>query len=266
MGRSRGTWNTKGTWVAGGALAAVLALTGYVALSGGDDGGGAPAGKGGASASVSAPPGPSATYAPPEDWTEPERWAALPRGMRTDGHGSQVGFPESAEGAVAMMLAANTTAIDAEKSNVDEQLRIYRSYIGSADQSATNAEQIELNAIQSDKALAKEMGVGAGQPLPAGAYLRSTVVGYKIIKTSGTEVSAWLLARVVQKNGEMAKESGSYTRTLAGAQWEDGDWKLTGDATARAQQDVQGQAQPQIVAPGDPEFNASGWTAIREAS
>jgi hypothetical protein len=266
MGRTRGTWNTKGTWLAGAALAAVVALTGYAVLSGGDDGGTDTPAKGGASASASASPGPSATYAPPDDWTEPDQWAALPRGKRTDGQGSAVGFPKSTEGAVAMMAAANTTAIEGEKSNEDEQLRIYRSYIGKADQSKQNEEQIELNAIQSDKALAKQMGVSAGQPLPSGAYVRSTVVGYKLIKKSDTEVSAWLLSRVVQKDGEMKKEASSYTRTLAGAQWEDGDWKLTGAATARAQQDVQGQTQPTMVAPGDPAFNSSGWTAIREAS
>ncbi|QDN84391.1 hypothetical protein [Streptomyces sp. RLB3-6] len=267
MGRTKGTWNTRGSWIAGAALAAVLALTGYAALSGGnDDGRGNPPGKGGSSARASAAPGPSASYTQPEDWTEPDRWAALPRGTRTDSRGSAVGFPGSAEGAVAMMLAANSTAIEGETSNVDEQLRIYHSYIGKADQSSQNAEQIELNGQASDKALAKQMGVSAGSPLPSGAYVRSTVVGYKVIKKSGTEVSAWLLSRVTQKDGEMTKESGSYTRTLAGAQWENGDWKLTGDATARAQQDVQGQAQPTIVAPGDPAFNSAGWTAIRQAS
>ncbi|MEV6147078.1 hypothetical protein [Streptomyces sp. NPDC051992] len=265
MNRTRGTWNTKGTWLAGAALAAVLALTGYVALSGSDDGGDTPA-KGGPSASATGSASPGPTYAPPEDWTEPDQWSALPRGERTDSRGSQVGFPKSTEGAVAMMVAANATAIEGEKSNTDEQLRIYHSYIGKADQSATNAEQIELQAQASDKALAKQVGVSPGQPLPSGAYVRNTVVGYKIIKQSGTEVSAWLLSRVVQKDGEMKKESSSYTRTLAGAQWEDGDWKLTGDATARAQKDVQGQAQPKIVAPGDAAFNGAGWTAIREAS
>lgn len=263
MGRTRGTWNTKGTWLAGAALAAVLILTGYALFSGGDDGGDTPA-KGGPSASGSASPGP--TYAPPEDWTEPDRWSALPRGKRTDGRGSQVGFPATTEGAVAMMVAANATDIEGEKSNADEQLRIYHSYIGKADQSSENAEQIELQAQQSDKALAKEMGVSPGQPLPAGAYVRNTVIGYKIIQKSDTEISAWLLTKVAQKNGEMDKEKGSYTRTLAGAQWEGGDWKLTGDATARAQRDVQGQALPRIVAPGDADFNSAGWTAIREAS
>ncbi|MGV9815889.1 hypothetical protein ACWDTQ_28765 [Streptomyces cellulosae] len=265
MGRTRGTWNSKSTWAAGVALAALLAFTGYAILSGGDEDTDTPS-KGGPSASASASPGPSATYAPPDDWTEPNSWAALPQGERTDDRGSQVGFPQSTEGAVAMMVTANTTAIEGEQSNVDEQLRIYRSYIGAADQSSENAEQIELAAIQTDKALAKQMGVSPGQPLPPGAYVRSTVVGYKVIKKSDSEVSAWLLSRVVQKNGEMEKEKGSYTRTLAGAQWEDGDWKLTGDATARAQQEVQGQAQPAMAAPGDAAFNQAGWTAIRQAS
>ncbi|MCX4481950.1 hypothetical protein OOK44_36855 [Streptomyces cellulosae] len=267
MGRTRGTWNSKGTWAAGVALAALLAFTGYAVLSGGDEDTDTPS-KGGssASASASASPGPSATYAPPDDWTEPNSWAALPQGERTDDRGSQVGFPQTTEGAVAMMVTANTTAIEGEQSNVDEQLRIYRSYIGAADQSSENAEQIELAAIQTDKALAKQMGVSPGQPLPPGAYVRSTVVGYKVIKKSDSEVSAWLLSRVVQKNGEMEKEKGSYTRTLAGAQWEGGDWKLTGDATARAQQEVQGQVQPAMAAPGDAAFNQAGWTAIRQAS
>ncbi|GAA2964789.1 hypothetical protein [Kitasatospora cinereorecta] len=268
MGRTRGTWNTKGTWAAGVALAAVLALTGYAVFSGDDGGTDTPAGKGGSSAEATAPasPGPSATYAPPDDWTEPNQWAALPRGKRTDDRGSAIGFPKSTEGAVAMMVAANTTALEGGTSNVDEQLRIYHSYIGKADQSSENAEQIELNAIQSDKALAKQLGVNPGEPLPSGAYVRSTVVGFKVIKESDTEVSAWLLSRVVQKDGEMEKEQGSYTRTLAGAQWEGGDWKLTGAATERAQQAVQGQNQPTMVAPGDPAFNRAGWTAIREAS
>ncbi|MEV6424968.1 hypothetical protein [Streptomyces sp. NPDC051662] len=265
MARTRGTWNTKGMWFAGVALAAVLALTSYAVLNGDDEGADTPA-KGGSSASASAAPSPSASYAPPDDWTEPSQWAALPRGERTDERGSQVGFPKSTEGAVAMMVAANTTAVEGEKSNVDEQLRIYHSYIGKADQSSENAKAIELNAIDSDKAFAKQMSVEAGQPLPPGAYVRSAVVGYKVIKKSDTEVSVWLLSRAVQKAGEMTKESGSYTRTLAGAQWEGGDWKVTSVATERAQQAVQGQLQPEMAAPGDPEFNTSGWTAIREAS
>ncbi|WP_330335805.1 hypothetical protein OHS33_39420 (plasmid) [Streptomyces sp. NBC_00536] len=266
MSRTRGTWNTKGTWAAGVLLAVVILLTGYAALVGDGDEAQTPAKGGGASPSVSGAASPEATYAPPQDWTEPQRWTALPRGQRTDDRGSQVGFPHTAEGAVAMTAAGNTTRVEGDHSTVDEQVRIYNSYLGKGDQSAQAAEQIKLNAQASDKTLAQEAGVPAGQPLPSGAYVRTHVVGYKVIKKSADEVTVWLLARVVQKAGETAEEKGSYTRTLAGAQWQDGDWKLTAAATIRAQQDTVGQSEPAMVAPGDDAFNDAGWTAIREAS
>lgn len=265
MSRTRGTWNTKGVWLAGGALAAVLALTGYAAF-GGDDGGSNATGKGGSSPSVSSSASAAPTYQVPDDWTEPDRWAALPRGTRTDKRGSQVGFPHTAEGAVAMMAAANAVSIEADRDTADEQLRIYYSYVSKADQNDENAEQIELNAIETDKWLHKQMGVKAGGPLPSGAYMRSNVIGYKVIRESETEVGAWVLARAVRKSGEMEKESVEYTRTLNAVVWEDGDWKLSGAATKRALQDVEKDGKPKIVAPGDAAFNEAGWTAIREAS
>lgn len=270
MVRTSKGWNTKGTWLAGAALAVVVALTGYALLSGDDDKG-KPTAKDTPTATSTArqpsvSPSATATYSEPDDWTEPDRWTALPRGQRTDSGGSSVGFPQSTEGAVAMMVAANSTAIQGGTSNVDEQLRIFQSYIDKAEQTSQYADQIKQNATASDTSLAQEMHVQPGQPLPSGAYLRSAVVGYKIISQSATEVSAWLLSRVVQKDGEMAKESTSYSRTLAGAQWMDGDWRLTGAATVRAQQAVLGRAQPTIAAPGDPRFNGGGWTAIRQAS
>ncbi|MFE2314125.1 hypothetical protein ACFXC8_13180 [Streptomyces sp. NPDC059441] len=265
MARTRGTWNSKGVVGAGIAAAAVVALTGYAMFSGDD--GGSSEGKGGsASPSVSSSASPSATYQEPDNWTEPERWAALPRGERTNSRGSQVGFPHTTEGAVAMMAAANTTDIEADKSNVDEQLRIYYSYIAKADQSSDNAEQIELQALQTDKSLHQQMGVSAKSPLPSGAYVRSNVVGYKVIKESPNEVSVWLLSRAAQKDGETAKESNSYTRVVNGAVWENGDWKLSGAATKTALAAAQKGTQPKMVAPGDAAFNAAGWTAIREAS
>ncbi|MFD7915156.1 hypothetical protein ACFV30_31285 [Streptomyces sp. NPDC059752] len=246
-------------------MAAVIVLTAYAALGGDGDEVQSPA-KGGASPSVSGSASPEATYAPPQDWTEPERWTALPRGQRPDERGSQVGFPHTAEGAAAMAAAANATRIEGEQSSVDEQLRIYRSYVGKGDQSPENAKKIEAAAKQTDATLSQEMGVSAGQPLPSGAYVRGHVVGYKVIKKAPDEVSVWLLGLVVQKNGETKTEESSYTRTLLGVQWQDGDWKLTAEATRQAQQDIAGQPQPPMVAPGDEEFNTGGWTAIREAS
>jgi hypothetical protein len=260
MGRTRGAWNTKGTWAAGIALTALLALTGYAVLSGGDDTD-APS-KGGSSASVSASPEPSATYAPPEEWTEPDQWVALPRGERTDAGGSPVGYPRSTEGAVAMMTAANAVSIDSDRDSVDEQLRLYRSYFAQGDQSDETAEKVELQAVETDKQLHKSLGVSVGEPLPPGAYMRTTVVGYKVIKESDDEVGVWLLTRVAQKAGEMSKERGSYTRSLSGAAWTGGDWKLSGKALSGAD----AESKPAIAAPGDAAFNSAGWIAIREAS
>ncbi|MFE4634815.1 hypothetical protein ACFRJ1_15755 [Streptomyces sp. NPDC056773] len=269
MARGRGGWNTKSTWIAAVCLAAVLVLTAYSFLARDSEGGSdkqpvaqAPT----ASPGASAPASPQATYEAPEDWTEPEKWAALPRGQRTDKDGSQVGYPHTAEGAAAMAAAASTTRVEGEHSTSDEQMRIYASYMGKADQTADNAKKVKAAAEQTDKKLAAEMGVNADQPLPLGAYVRSHVVGYKVIKKSDDEVSVWLLARVVQRSGESAKESSSYTRTLLGMQWQDGDWKLTADASRRAQVTASNQSLPPMVAPGDEEFNSGGWTAIREAS
>ncbi|WP_222515163.1 hypothetical protein [Streptomyces salinarius] len=242
----------------------MLALTGYAVLNGGDEDTDEPS-KDGSSASVSASPGPSATYAPPDDWTEPNAWAALPRGKRSDDRGSQVGFPHTTEGAVAAAAALNTVSIEGGRDAVDEQLRIYHSYVSRADQSDAHAEEIELAAIQTDKSLHKQMGVPVGEALPGGAYMRSSVIGYKVVNAADDEVSVWLLSRAAQKGGEMAKESVDYTRILNAVVWEDGDWKLSGAATQRAMDEAQTD-EPEIVAPGDAAFNSAGWTAIREAS
>ncbi|MEV6357992.1 hypothetical protein [Streptomyces hydrogenans] len=267
MSRTRGTWNTRGMWIAGAALAIMLLLTLYAVLRGAGEGSEptTPA-KGEASPSASGTASPAPTYSQPNEWTEPTRWSALPRGKKTDEQGSPVGFPRSAEGAVAMMAAANSSRVEGGHGIVDEQLRTYHAYMGPDDQSDEIAEQVELAGIEADKKLAREMGLPVGQPLPAGAYLRNNVVGYQIIEKSASEVSAWLLVSQVQKSGEMSPEKGSYLRTLVGAQWVDGDWRMTADATIRAQEATRGLSEPEMVAPGDEAFNAAGWTAIREAS
>lgn len=268
MSRTRGTWNTRGTWLAGAALAAVLALTGYAVLAGGDDDGQA-AGKSRetpSSASSTATSGPASGYTQPDEWSEPERWTALPRGAETDERGSETGFPHTTEGAVAMAAAANTTSIEGDRGTVDEQLRLYHSYVAEADRSDENAEQIELTAIETDKSLHREMGVKAGAPLPSGAYMRSTVIGYKVVTASENEVAVWLLFRTAQKAGETARESIAYGRILNAVVWEDGDWRLSGAATQRALRVVRESDKPKMVAPGDAAFNEAGWTAIRAAS
>ncbi|MGW4254033.1 hypothetical protein [Streptomyces californicus] len=258
----------RGVWFVGAALAAVLALTGCATVNGGgggDRGGGAVPGKAGSPSSASADPEPSG-YAQPEDWTDPQRWAALPRGKRTDERGSEVEFPHTTEGAVAALAAANTSVIEGNRSNVDEQLRLYHSYVAKEDQSEAAAERVELGSIDNGKAISREMGLKPGAPMPSGAYMRSHVVGFKVVKASPGQVTMWLLSRVTQKAGETVAEKGSYTRLIIGTKWDGTDWKLSVSASRQAQQDVQGQTEPKMVAPGDAEFNAVGWTAIREAS
>ncbi|MEU9535816.1 hypothetical protein AB0D00_26350 [Streptomyces sp. NPDC048213] len=253
---------------AGAVLIAVVVLTVYVMINSGDDEGTETPAKGRASASAATEPSvsPSATYAPPADWTEPERWASLPRGKRTDEYGSAVEFPHTVEGGVAMAVAANTTAVEGKTSGVDEQMRIYNSYIPPRGHRPEVVKNIRAATEKGDRRLEEAAGAPAGGPLPSGAYMRSNVVGYKVIEAEGDELSLWVLARVTQKNGELEKETGSYTRTVVGAQWEDGDWKLSAEVTARAMSGTNAQAKPQIVAPGDAAFNSAGWTAIREAS
>jgi hypothetical protein len=253
-------------WAAGATLAAVVGLTGYLALSGSSEDSREGTAAGGATPGVSGPVSAAPTYQVPDDWTEPQRWAALPRGQRTDMYGSEVGFPRTTTGAVAMLVAAQSTAVDEQKSAVDEHLRVYHSYISAAEQSDSTAERVELGAMQTDKSLARDMGVKPGGPLPAGAYVRTNVVGFKLIKESSGEVSAWLLSRVAQKNGETAKETVTYTRSVVAGLWESGDWKMSAKASVAAQRQVQGQPKPAGAAPGDAKFNEAGWTAIREAS
>lgn len=263
--RDTGTWGTGGVRLAGAALGALLVLAGCAPAGGNGDSKDA-AGAAGATSSASAAPGPSESDAAPEDWTEPERWVALPRGQRTDDYGSEVGFPRTTEGAIAALAAANSSTIQDSTSNVDEQLRLYYSYVAKADQSEDAAERVELRAIDNGKLIAREMGLKPGAPMPSGAYVSSHVVGFKVVKESPDEVSVFLLSGVTQKSGEMNAEKSSYTRILFGAQWEGDDWKLSVSASRQAQEDAQGQAKPKMVAPGDAAFNAAGWTAIREAS
>jgi hypothetical protein len=246
---------------------AVLALTGYAALSGSDDDGSESAGKGGAtpSASSSATASPAPAYTTPDDWTEPKQWAALPQGSRTDKYGSEVGYPHTAEGAVAMAVNATNTNVEPGHSALDGQMRVYHSYISSADQSEEAAKQIEQAGQQTDTKVHQQMGVAADSPLPSGSYVRTTVIGFKVLEKSDDEVSVWLLGRVVTKKGELEKETSSYIRTLMAARWEAGDWKLSGQATARALQQA-GSNKPGMAVPGDEKFSEYGWTAIREAS
>jgi hypothetical protein len=256
--------NKVAVWGAGVAAAVLVALTLYAAIGGGEESDEGGKGGGPKASASAAPSKPAPTYDPPDEWSEPERWATLARGKKTDGNGNEVGFPQSTKGALSMLVASNSTEISGRRTAVDEQLGIYRSYVLTADQSAANAAEIKEKAARSDRELQQRMGYSGA--MPEGAYQRSHVVAYKVIQESKGEVSAWLLGRSTAKAGPTKKESGSYTRTVVGIEWADGDWKLSGAASTRALREVQGESKPTLAAPGDEGFNAAGWTAVREAS
>ncbi|WP_424217700.1 hypothetical protein ACN20G_36665 (plasmid) [Streptomyces sp. BI20] len=245
----------------------VLVLTAYSITSGDDDNERTPPSAATPGVTAPTPPAsPAPSYSRPREWTEPQRWTALPPGSRTDDHKNPVGFPRTTEGAVASMLPPNSSRIEGTRSARVEQREHFESYMEKAYRTPENLRKTEEQAAALDRDLAKEMGVAQGSPLPPGAYVHATVVGYKIIKQSDTEVSAWLLSRVVQKNGELEQEVASYRLTISGARWESDDWKIGLMTTAEATQAVEGRAEPPIVAVGDKAFNDGGWTAIRSAS
>ncbi len=256
-------------WGTGGLVAVVLSMAGYTLVAGGGDGDrGQPRRPG---ASHTAPgggqdTGPQPTYAAPQEWSEPQRWASLPRGAQVDQHGNEVTFPHTEQGAVAMLTAVQTTAAEGDHSLADEQMSIYASYMSRADRSRASEAKVRQAAYQADARLRQSLGAPAEGALPHGAYMRTAAVGFQIIESSPDEIWAYVLNRVTTKASQTATEDSAYSRTLMAARWDNGDWKLSATATARAAQHTQEHTPPKMAAPGDTTFNTAGWTAIREAS
>ncbi|MFE7057612.1 hypothetical protein ACFVAO_20625 [Streptomyces californicus] len=247
-------------WGTGGLAVIAILLTGYAFLSGDEE-----------TATSNRPPAtveasPQQTYDAPSDWTEPERWAVLPRGARTDEHGNEVGFPHTTQGAVAMLVASDSTEYNAQRSHVDVQLGVYESYLAPAERTEENRQRIRQGASENDALLRQALGLPEGGALPPGAYSRSQVVGFQVIEETPTGVTAWLLSRVTLKAGETEAEQGSHTTTLAAVEWKNGSWWISAASTESAMRRHGNEKRPPIAAPGDAAFNSGGWTAIRAAS
>lgn len=259
-------------WAAGAMLAAVLALTGYSALSGGGDVPDTPSG--GAASTASAPqttPSASASskpvpmYTAPATWTEPKRWLAAPRGIRNVADGSrEVGFPRTFEGAIGMMVAASWINVEGLSTLAEQQLDVYNIYLMPADRSPTAEQKVRQGAEQVEAKERAALGLPVTGPLPGGASLRTTMIGFKPIETTPTMVAAHVLTVVTAKGGEMEPEQTVYIVGILAAVWQDGDWRLSGQ-TIKALVE-QRNPMPPIAAPGDAAFNTAGWTAIRQAS
>ncbi|MFJ4188521.1 hypothetical protein [Kitasatospora sp. NPDC089509] len=258
-----GRFSRSALWAAGVMLTAVVGLTGYTALSG--DKGPPPSIQPGtnppASTTATPAPVPVSTYSLPATWTEPQRWLAAPRGARTTG-GRETGFPHSTEGALGMLVASSGFDVEGSTTLVDEQLAFYTTYTAASDQTPAREQRIRQGAAKADARARVAMGLPESGPLPPGAWVRTHLVGFKLIQAQPDTVSAHLLLRTAQKAGETTPEAVSYVVGTIGAVWREGDWKLDPSGGASP---GPGPA-PEIAAPGDVSFNAQGWTAIRQAS
>ncbi|MBC3985868.1 hypothetical protein H8N01_25660 [Streptomyces sp. AC536] len=168
---------------------------------------------------------------------------------------------------MAMLVKANETEAQGEHSMADELMEIYDSYMT---RESNRTEEYKRKAAdiaaRNDAALRQSMGLPNDGKLPPGAYMRATVLGFRIVESSDDQVSAWLLSRVTASAGELEEERVSYTSNVAAAHWENGDWKIGPDDMERAAEVTEKRSRPAIVAPGDRQFNEAGWTAIRQAS
>ncbi|MFF2119328.1 hypothetical protein ACFVXH_18580 [Kitasatospora sp. NPDC058184] len=269
MRKSRGGLPLSRTvlWGSGAMLAAVVGLTGYAALAGHDD---VPAARHAGPASTSSPPAattapqPAPTYSVPPTWTEPERWLAAPRGARKAANGRETGFPNTTDGAIGMMVAASAMDVEGSGTLAEQQLAVYSAYMAPADQSPTAEAKVRQGAERADAATRRALGLPESGPLPGGAFMRTVMIGVKPIQVTPAQVTAYVLMNVTDKAGETAAEKTVYSVGILGAVWQDGDWKLSGQAIKDAA--AQADRKPPIAAPGDAAFNAAGWTAIRQAS
>ncbi|MET8630254.1 hypothetical protein ABZW30_42215, partial [Kitasatospora sp. NPDC004669] len=180
-------------------LAAVLGLTACAAPAGGHDG--PVADKGSSTPSPMAAPATSQqipsgpeeeTYSIPSTWTDPVCWAVLPRGSRTAaGTGYQTGFPDTMEGAVAVLVAGSATNLQPGTSLADQQVAIYHTYLSSADQSPGGEAKVRAKAQQTEAENRSDLGLPTAGPLPRGAFVRGNVVGFKVIQQSRGEETVY---------------------------------------------------------------------------
>ncbi|MFE5585623.1 hypothetical protein [Kitasatospora sp. NPDC056531] len=207
------------------------------------------------------------TYTIPPTWTEPVRWAVLPRGSRTAATtGYQTGFPDTTEGAVAVLVAGTATNMQSGTSHADQQAAIYHTYLSSTDQSPDGEAKVRAKAQQTEAENRSELGLPTDGPLPSGAFVRSNVVGFKVIQQSPSEVTVYLLTKVSRKAGDTSPVKDAYVISVLGAAWQNTDWKMSVKATTDAVARTRGQQSPALAAPGDAKFNDAGWTALRQAA
>ncbi|MFG2913114.1 hypothetical protein ACGF0D_09510 [Kitasatospora sp. NPDC048298] len=161
-----------------------------------------------------------------------------------------------------MLVASSGFDVEGSTTLVDEQLTFYRTYTATADQTADREQRVRQGAARADARARATMGLPESGPLPVGAWVRTGMVGFKLVQARPDAVTAHLLLRTARKSAESSPESVSYAVGTVGVVWRESDWRLDPSGGSSPAP----EAVPGIAAPGDAAFNAQGWTAVRQAS
>ena len=237
----------------------VLLVGVVVGLAAGGGGGGNPSAEptgtptdGGSDGSDGQEPGFEATETtqPPEEYTAPDEWVQLPAGTGESDSGLPVGFPQTAEGATAMVVASTRNAWTWDPDQVEDGILTYFNV----------AEQNDLLTMVDEgvQGMREYVGIPATGPVPDGAALNAAPIGVQWEELDDGTVRVSTLTRVTSTPGNGEETSTHLHSSVNDAVWEQGDWKVH-SVPAEVVQDA-----PDAVELGSPEFNAAGWIAIQE--
>jgi hypothetical protein len=192
---------------------------------------------------------PAETTQPPSDYAAPDEWVQLPTGSGME-EGLPVGFPQTSEGAVAMVVSSTRTGWTWDVAQAESGARVY-----------VNADEREDALAMVDgsvRAVREYVGIAQNGPIPEGAALNAAPIGVQWEELEDGSVRVSTLTRVTFTPGGGEPTTNHLHTTVNDAVWEDGDWQVH-SVPAEVVQDV---TDPADI--GSEEFNSLGWIAIQE--
>jgi hypothetical protein len=193
---------------------------------------------------------PTETIQPPDEYTAPDEWVHLPAGTGESDSGLPVGFPQTAEGATAMVVASTRNSWTWDPDQVEDGVLTY----------VNTAEQNDLLSVVDDsvRGMREYVGIPQTGPVPDGAALNATPIGVQWEELDDGTVRVSTQVRVTSTSGEGEDTRTNLHSTVNDAVWEQGDWKVR-SVPSEVVQDA-----PDAAELGSPEFNSAGWIAIQE--
>jgi hypothetical protein len=184
------------------------------------------------------------------DYVAPEEWVQLPPGSSEAEGGLPVGFPQTSEGAIAMVAASSRNAWTWDAEQMERGIRAYAS---DADRDAAlDVTEESANGVRD------YIGIPDGEPIPDDAMVNGWPIGVQWEDQDDGSVRVTLLIRVTFTPGNGEPTETHLIATVNDAIWQHDDWKI-----ASVPPDV-AQDTPTAADLGTPAFNAEGWIAIQE--